>query len=302
LSFSFGKKFMSKKTVEALVKKVNNKLVAIASNETKDRMGDVIKADGWALNSFKKNPVLLFAHQYNIPPIGVAKNIKIEGNKLTFEPVFHNITQLAREIKAMFESDPPIMRAFSVGFLPLKFNEDDFHIIEKQELLEISAVPVPANQDALISISKSLKPEEEKSISEWIKEYEEEKEVEETKEEEKEVEIVEEVEELKEEETKEEEKTEEEVNEVIEKEGRILSKKSKKAVSDAIVSLKLSISVLKDLLDLSEPDKEDGEDKSSKGRKEVVQKSRKNRVMVRALQKIVKDVNNTLKYAKEKEN
>ena len=167
---------MPNKEIEAFVEKTGEKLIAIASNETKDRMGDIVKVDGWILSNFKKNPVLLFAHQYNQPPIGLAKNIKVQDGKLIFEPVFHEITQLARDIKAMFMAEPPIMRAFSVGFLPTKFNEKDQHIIEEQELLEISAVPVPANQDALLSVSKSISPEDEKSIDEWIKEKEVEKE------------------------------------------------------------------------------------------------------------------------------
>jgi len=158
-----------KKEIKAFVEKTSDgKLVAIASTETKDRMGDVIKASGWKLNNYKKNPVLLFAHKYNEPPIGIAKNIRIEENKLVFEPVFHGITQLSREIKEMYTSEPPIMRAFSVGFIPLKTAENNPHIIEQAELLEISAVPVPANAEALVSLAKSYSPEEEMKVKSWL--------------------------------------------------------------------------------------------------------------------------------------
>ena len=155
--------------IKAYTKKSNNKLIAIASSETRDRMGDSLKASGWQLENFKKNPVLQFAHNYNVPPIGIAKNIRIEGNELIFEPVFHELTQIAREVKTMFESDPPIMRAFSVGFIPLEREKKNSNNITKQELLEISAVPVPAHQGALIIDEKTVKEEIKEEIKSFIK-------------------------------------------------------------------------------------------------------------------------------------
>ena len=166
---------MEKKSIEAFIEKKEDKFVAVASTENKDRMGDVIKADGWDLKNFKKNPILQFAHEYNRAPIGIVKNIRIEGTNLIFEPVFHNITQTAREIKQMFEEG--IMRAFSVGFVPKKFINKKGeeikpqmfgnNIIAEAELLEISAVPVPANAQALI-LEKKYTNEEDKEICKWI--------------------------------------------------------------------------------------------------------------------------------------
>ncbi len=157
-----------KKTLKAFVEKVEGKLIAVASSEGKDRMGDVIRADGWKLKNFKKNPVLMFAHKYDQPPVGLAKNIRVEAKKLIFEPVFHGITQLSKEVRQMYESVPPIMRAFSVGFMALEVDEEKHEIIQ-QELLEISAVPVPANAEALSTISKSFTPTEKEKIEDWIK-------------------------------------------------------------------------------------------------------------------------------------
>ena len=171
----------TKREIEALTEKVGEKLIAIASTETKDRVGDMVKVDGWDLKNFKKNPVLLFAHKYDEPPVGYAKNIHVENNKLVFEPVFHEITQLAREIKAMFMSEPAIMKAWSVGFIPLAYDESDSHIIAKQELLEISAVPVPANAEALMIAAKSYSPKDEKEIMGWLEKMNKEIEIEEKK-------------------------------------------------------------------------------------------------------------------------
>ena len=127
---------MEKQSLKAFVEKVKGKLIAVASNETRDRMGDIIRAEGWNLKNFKKNPVLMFAHNYNQPPVGIAKNIRIEGKTLVFEPVFHGITQLSKEIGLMYEAEPAIMRAFSVGFMPTEYDEEKKEISE-QELLEI---------------------------------------------------------------------------------------------------------------------------------------------------------------------
>jgi len=148
---------MSKKEIKALVENINGKMVAVASDDSQDRQGDAIPQDRWKLFNFLKNPVLLMSHQYHLPPVGIVKNIRIEGNKLIFEPVFHEITQAAREVKQMYLDG--IMRAFSVGFMPTKDKSN--------ELLEISAVSVPANANALM-FSKSISDTEKKSIDEWV--------------------------------------------------------------------------------------------------------------------------------------
>lgn len=347
------------KELKAIVKKIDGKLIAIASTENEDRTGDVVKAEGWNLVNFKKNPVLLFAHKYNEPPIGIAGDIRIEGKKLVFEPVFHEITQLAREVKSMYMSDPPIMSAFSVGFIPKKVNEEDPHIIEKQELLEISAVPVPANAQALTLASKSYNTEEEREVNKWLEKEIKEKENDiKDNDKEKDISNIEFVEKpypnehacrlkspdgydkfarkncavksnekcidfifgIKENKSelqsmrydkddwseseakshcdskdgKFEPAIKKELDKVEEKAGRVISGKNRKIIEDTISSLKLATSTLKDLLSVTEQPSESRESRSHKGRKEVAQKPRKNRVTVQVLQKISKDVSNLL--------
>jgi phage head maturation protease len=48
-----------------------------------------------------------------------------------------------------------MLKTVSVGFIPLKRNDQDYKIIEKAELLEVSFVAVPANPNA-ISMDKKL--------------------------------------------------------------------------------------------------------------------------------------------------
>jgi len=158
---------MANKVLKAFAKKVKGKLIAIASGEKEDRQGEIVKADGWILGPYKQNPVIQPAHNYTAPPIGYAKSIKVVGKQLIFEPVFHTITQIAREYKEMYQSEPPIMRAFSVGFIPLEREEKNPRVITRQELLEISAVSVPASREALLT-GKSYSDEDQKKVKSWI--------------------------------------------------------------------------------------------------------------------------------------
>lgn len=147
---------MEKLYTKAIAEKTDKGLVAVASTAVEDRHGEVVEVSGWDLKNFKKNPVLLWGHQHDIPAIGLAKNIKVEGEgkrqKLMFEPVFHEATEFARAIKAMYE-DLGVLNSFSVGFLPLEVEDNRY---TKHELLEISAVNVPANPEARVMAMKSL--------------------------------------------------------------------------------------------------------------------------------------------------
>lgn len=139
----------------AEVTKTEKGYIAVASTSVVDRQNESVSIDGWELKNFKKNPVLLWSHNHEIPAIGVAKNIKIEGTgkkaQLVFEPVFHDYTPESQAIKKMF--DEKILNSFSVGFKPL---DTDGNVYTKQELLEISAVNVPANPEARIIAYKAL--------------------------------------------------------------------------------------------------------------------------------------------------
>ena len=55
----------------------------VLSHESDDRMGDIIRQDGWDLKNFQKNPVMLWAHDSRgIPPIGKWAKVRVEGKSL----------------------------------------------------------------------------------------------------------------------------------------------------------------------------------------------------------------------------
>lgn len=127
----------------------------VGSTNDKDRSNDVIEQSGWELENFKKNPVILYGHDYEELPVGKAINVEIKQGKLTFDVAFAHHT-FAKEVYQLLKEG--FLNAFSVGFKALEYNWDEqlkgYHI-EKAELYELSVVPVPANQEAVLSRVKS---------------------------------------------------------------------------------------------------------------------------------------------------
>ena len=130
-------------------------LTFVVSSGAVDRHGDVVSPEGWRLEAYRANPVVLWAHDYRRPAIGRAQSVWSDGRALLAHLEFAP-TEFAREVEALYRSG--YQQGVSVGFRPLRFEERrdprtgaflGIRFLE-QELLEISAVPVPANQGALL--------------------------------------------------------------------------------------------------------------------------------------------------------
>lgn len=126
------------------------------STQSVDRMGDSVAVDGWKLEAYRKNPVVLWAHDSTSLPVAKAPKIWTEKLSLKAEAEF-TPKGMARFNDTVFEMyKGGFLNATSVGFAPLKYAFVDdatrkFGIdFLEQELLEFSAVPVPANPEALI--------------------------------------------------------------------------------------------------------------------------------------------------------
>jgi hypothetical protein len=125
-----------------------------ASTEAVDRYGDVIRTAGWQLDNYRKNPIFLWAHRSGDPPIGKCVAIGIENSP----PALVQKIQFATGQEYPFELYAGgYLRGVSVGFLPLEMqpytdlegnNTGGVEFLE-QELLELSACPIPANPEAL---------------------------------------------------------------------------------------------------------------------------------------------------------
>lgn len=128
----------------------------VGSTSLLDRYGDVVEQDGWILKNFMKNPVILWGHNVREerPPIGRALKVWLEGarkKRLMFKLQFDMADQFAAEVFRKYKDG--FLHAFSVGFIPLEWEDNTFM---QMELLELSAVPVPANPEAIMAI-KSMK-------------------------------------------------------------------------------------------------------------------------------------------------
>ena len=134
----------------------------ILSDATVDRYGDTIDANGWVLDNFNKNPIALFNHQSSFP-IGTWSNLRVQDNALRGHLTMAKAGTSARHDELRSLIDAKILRAVSVGFLPLdsRARKDDhgYYIGEnfiKQELIESSLVAVPANPNA-VAVAKALR-------------------------------------------------------------------------------------------------------------------------------------------------
>lgn len=121
----------------------NGDFEVIATTDGTDRDGEIIKSDAWELEPYTKNPVLLWAHNYSIPPIGIVQSFTKKGNAWVAKGIFAK-TEFAQQIRQLY--DDGILKAVSVGFIP---KERQGNVITKAELLELSFVPVPANSEAI---------------------------------------------------------------------------------------------------------------------------------------------------------
>src|SRR5688572_2901749 len=126
-----------------------------ASDETLDRYKEVIVASGWRLENYLRNPVIQNAHQYGdiIFTIGRAEKTWVSGNALLQTWRFaSNENPFAKIARDLYRGK--FLQAASVGFVPLRWEDGTeksafTRRYTEQELLEVSAVGIPANPNAL---------------------------------------------------------------------------------------------------------------------------------------------------------
>lgn len=156
--------------IEKKNKKTNNdgvvRISYVASTDDIDRYGDVV-SQNWDLKGFMANPVILWNHDQQAPPIARATKVDVNSGKLLIDVEFDmedpHAANIARKAQSGF------INAVSVGFQPIEMiprselpkdhkaygSEGVFY--NRSELLELSIVTVPANSRATQAIAaKSL--------------------------------------------------------------------------------------------------------------------------------------------------
>jgi HK97 family phage prohead protease len=140
----------------------------IVSTSAVDRDHDVIKVEGWDLDEYRKNPVVLFGHKAEDLPVAQSLDIGARQGALRSvmkfpEPGVH---PFADTVYGLVKGD--FLRTVSAGFRPLDFEPDSARggmNFNKQKLVEYSVVPIPSNPEALIEAKAQGIPTD--ALVEW---------------------------------------------------------------------------------------------------------------------------------------
>jgi HK97 family phage major capsid protein/HK97 family phage prohead protease len=135
----------------------------IATTPSVDRVGDVIEPLGVKF----KNPLPLLLHHQHNQPVGTARFAKPTKDGVEFEAKIPRVAEpgtLKDRVDEAWQSiKAGLIRGVSIGFRPIRPFEESIERIEdgglrflKTEVLELSLVAVPANQDATITLIRSL--------------------------------------------------------------------------------------------------------------------------------------------------
>jgi hypothetical protein len=136
-------------------------VTAVLSTPAEDTDGDVIESVGIETKQHARNPVVLWNHQTNLPPVaraelaGIGYTVTKGPDGLRGTSVFSSKSAFSAELFALYADD--ILRAWSVG-VDLRGGEThrrkssagrDGLLIKRCALREYSAVGIGANSDAL---------------------------------------------------------------------------------------------------------------------------------------------------------
>lgn len=130
-----------------------------ASTNDIDRAGDVVSAAVWeaGIANYLKNPIILAYHDHD-DPVGRMVEHKIDNKGLWIKARISAAAEVFNLVK------DGVLTAFSIGFriLDAEYNSAaEVFLIKEVELMEISVVSVPCNQNTLFSLSKAFDNAEE---------------------------------------------------------------------------------------------------------------------------------------------
>ena len=143
----------------------------VASTATLDRYHEVIEPAGWRLESYRRNPVFQNAHNYGDILFTLGRAVSTEVRSVGSSQALCQRIQFAVDVNPVARIAYGLykggfLNAVSVGFIPLRWEDggqergaEERGACERksgprrryleQELLEVSAVAIPANPDAL---------------------------------------------------------------------------------------------------------------------------------------------------------
>lgn len=125
-----------------------------ASTTDIDRSGDVVPSSVWekGIQNYLKNPIILSQHDYD-DPVGRMTDYRVDSKGLWIKAR----VSAAAEIFSLVKDK--VLTAFSVGFriMDAEYNAAaEVFMIKELELVEISIVSVPCNQNTVFNLSKAF--------------------------------------------------------------------------------------------------------------------------------------------------
>jgi hypothetical protein len=145
----------------------------ISSDATTDRYCESIDARGWKLQNYRRNPVFQNSHQYGDILFTLGKALvtdvrDVGGRQALFQRIEFacDVNPMAKIAYGLYKGG--FLSGVSVGFVPIKWQDPSSsssssssssntprRLYLEQELLEVSAVAIPANPNALALAYKS---------------------------------------------------------------------------------------------------------------------------------------------------
>ena len=125
------------------------------SNERVNSYGTRILTSGMDIEQYNRNPVLLYMHQRG-QVIGIVKELRKEGDEITGELLFDEVTELSRLCKKQYTFGS--LKMVSVGIDIIEESDAPEHLLQgqtrptitKSKLFEVSLVDIGANDDAIV--------------------------------------------------------------------------------------------------------------------------------------------------------
>jgi HK97 family phage prohead protease len=145
-------KFETRNSAPRVVKFVGDRQVkVIASDATRDRMGDVLVPSGCDITNYRRNPVVLAQHDATQPIARATVSVGVDRVTALIE--FPPAGTSAASDSYLRLMKTGVISAVSVGFLPVEWEplRDGGLKYTRWELIELSCVSVPANPNEIVT-------------------------------------------------------------------------------------------------------------------------------------------------------
>ncbi len=135
----------------------NRQVTFIASDESVDRDQDVIMSSGWDYKNFVKSGSIIYGHDPREKlPVAKPIDVRIANKQLLITAKFaeQGTSDFNDAVYSLVKQG--ILKGVSVGFQALEHKPNDHggRTFSKQELLELSLTPIPANANARVLVKE----------------------------------------------------------------------------------------------------------------------------------------------------